>query len=392
MIYNRLTEFLIGRIDFTVEEGFENLFFQECKARKLKLYSVKADNKTISGAVQYSDFHLLSDIAVKSGMKLYVKGRYGLPYIFYRYKKRIGVPIGLFLAVLVTALLSSVIWSVEVNGEAEIPEEKIYEILENCGASIGSFRATLQCKDIEFALYNEFEQLSWVSVYIAGSRMFIEIKERPETVGIDEREIYSDIIASKDGEIIRADIYKGEGKIYPGTAVLKGDVLVKGETISEDETVKYVRSEADIYARTYTNINSSAAKTITASKILDMKNTYSLYFFGLNIIAPKIPDCDKVYTDMYLFDSLDIVFPVGIIRYFSCSMTPTQIELNDRQALLMAFCDFSKASMVLYKNSEVIERTVNLYVDSQITIESKYLCVENISEEKIIAATKNSKK
>lgn len=392
MFFEKTSVFFVGRIYFSAKGGFDALFLEECRNLSIKVYDIAKTEECINGSVKNKDIKFLMKAASKSGMEIEILARYGFPYIFYKYRKRIGIPIGLLFASIIVAFLSSMIWSVEIRGEINIPNEEIIKILERNGVSKGSFVDTVQCRDVEFALYEEIEQLSWVSVYIAGSRVFVEIKERPETVGIEERSIYSNIIASKDGEIVRANIYQGEGELYPGTAVQKGDLLVSGTIKFADETEKQIRAKADIYARTYTHINSSTAKRINASRIVENKNRFSVYFFGLILPWADNDDQLKNFENKYLFESLDIVFPVGTIRNNFMLLENSEIMLTDRQALLIAFYDYSESSMFLYKNSEVLEREINIIVDSQITIESKYLCIENIAEEKIITATADNSK
>ncbi|MBR3768410.1 MAG: sporulation protein YqfD [Clostridia bacterium] len=377
-----LSDILYGKITFSVKNGFCDLFLAECRKSGIPLFDIIKTDEGLKGFVRQKDLKALMKVCEKSGMELSVLSRKGLPNMFFRYRRRLGVPIGVLLFFCIIWVLSSMIWSVEITGLQKIPEETVVSLLEATGISKGVFSESLQCDDVEFFLANNLQELSWVSVYVAGSRVFVDIRERVDETEITDAKNYSNIIAAKDGEVIRADIYEGEGKIYPGTPVIKGDMLVNGVVTFTDGSVKFVNSEADIWARTQNHISSSSAMNITAEKTVVCKDRYSLYFFGIKIPFGKSDKAENFTESKYFFESADIVFPLGVIRENFYELTPNQIEISDIKAALIAFSDFSKASMKLYGEAKILERDIKMYYSSQISIEAKYLCEENIALEK----------
>ena len=121
------------------------------------------------------------------------------------------------------------------------------------------------------------------SVNIIGNRAYVEIFEREVLSETDGDFLYSDIVASKDGEVLKADVFQGQSAVKDGQTVKKGDVLVKGEVVMKEEKVRYTESKARIIARTQNSVSISSAKTLYADAVNERKNYYSICFFGFTV-------------------------------------------------------------------------------------------------------------
>lgn len=383
MIREKIKRFLKGTVYFSAENGFSELFLERCKKLGLSLNCIEKTDSGISAFVNYKDLKYVFDAAKKSGAEITVLSRNGLPHIFTKYKRRFGIPIGLLIGIIITAVLSSVIWSIDISGNEKIPTETVESLLKEVGIEKGCFKESINCDDAEFYIYNQLESVSWISVYIAGSRMFVEMREREEIISPEEKEVYSNIVASKDGEVVRADIFTGEGKIYPGSAVLKGDLLVSGVVTMRDESVKFVDSSAYICARTKNRVNCIGAKKFTTKKIVDCKDRYFLYFFGIPIPLTLPCENENYTSNGYFINAGDIIMPLGVIRENGYSFRKSEITLSEDEAALITFYDFSSSSLKLMENAQIINFEFDLnFTDSQVFIDADYSCIENIAQRK----------
>ncbi len=382
MINKRFFEFIYGKVSFSVKNGFEDIFLSYCRLSGAQLFDMKKTENGLEAEVRYGDFDDIMKASEKSGMSLTVKKRYGLPYIFYRYRKRLGIPAGVFIFAVIIRILTLMIWSVDISGNNEISTEELMQCLSANGVKTGVFSDSIQKEDAEFILYSEFEELSWVKLYITGCRVFVDVREREKELAGEDKNMYSNIVAAKDGEVVRADIFSGEGKIYPGTAVVMGDMLVGGVITFTDGSVKFVNSSARVLARTKNKLSVSTALKITAAEPQSYRERKSLYFFGITVPFGKSVKENCFTSDKRYFESADIVFPIGIYTDYTFSLTNTQIELSTAKASLIAFYDFSSASLALYSSAQVLERKIQLSFNSQANIEAEYLCIEDIALEK----------
>lgn len=392
MIREKIKRFIKGTVFFTAENGFSELFLERCKKLGLSLNCIEKTDSGILAFVNYKDMKYVFEAAKKSGAEITVLSRNGLPHIFTKYKHRFGIPIGLLIGIFITAVLSSVIWSIDISGNEKIPTETVESLLKEVGIEKGCFRESINCDDAEFYIYNRLESVSWISVYVAGSRMFVEMREREETVPSEEKEVYSNIVASKDGEVVRADIFTGVGKIYPGSAVLKGDLLVSGVVTMRDESVKFVDSSAYISARTKNTVSCIGAKKFTTEKIVDCKDRYFLYFFGIPIPLSLPCEYENLTDNGYFINAGDIILPLGVIRENRYSLRESEIILSEDEAALITFYDFSSASLELMENAQILNSDLDInFTDSQVFIDADFLCIENIAQRKIFTVEDTEK-
>lgn len=376
----RLKNIIFGICQITAIHGFDNIFLSECQKSKIELTNLTSDNEFLKFEVRFADKELLLKCAEKAAVDIH-KIRYkGIPYVFYRYRLRFGIPFGMILSVILISILASMLWSIDYSGNSFITDEKLTAVIDDYGVSIGVFTKCIDSDDLEFFLSEKFKEFSRVSVHIAGCRMFVDVRERENIADINHGNSYSNIIASKNGEIIRADIFEGDGKIESGTPVVKGDLLVGGVINFRDGRVRFTDAKADIWAYTKNHITVMSGTKIDVFVPSDIRNSYSLLFFGLRL---PFKNTDKSFTqNRYFFDANSVVFPIGISRQFYCSLTSAKLNLSSEEALLISFCDYAVAVMKLKEKAEIVEAIENVIIDDTVGYEAVFRCVENIALKK----------
>ncbi len=375
------SDFIFGLIHFYVSGGFADEFIENCSKSKALIFNLKRTGNEISGACRFSEIEKINEAAESSGMTLTVTKRYGLPHLFYRYRKRYGIPAGLLIFTVITAILHSVIWSVEISPTEFIPSEQIIETLKEAGFCEGVFSDTVSCKEAEYLLYEKFEDISWVNARITGSRLFVTVSEvkAKEKLKTDK---FTNIVAGKDGEIINAEIYKGEGKIYPGTAVVKGDMLISGIVNHRDGSVKFVDCEGKIFARTKNFLQSSIPQKINVSRLKVCKDICFPVFFGITLKDVHNVK-DLCFTESrYFCDGGDVTFPIGLIRKHIYGFEDVVLELTDNECALLCFRDFSFLSVKLYENAEILDAEISKTSENAAQFSGSFLCIEDIAVKK----------
>lgn len=383
-----IREIMLGKVSFCAEGGFLQLFLGECKKLGAELFDVTVNGDGICAWVRQYDINLIFSAAKDSGMSISIIKRTGLPHIYLRYRKRLGVPVGMLVFILIISVLRSFIWSVDITGAENIPIEQIEAHLTALGVSDGSFCDGINCKDIEFSLYKNFPDINWVNVRLAGSRLIVDISERKVIAEYKDKS-YSNVIAAKDGEIVRADIFSGEGYIYSGTAVVKGDLLVSGVINHRDGSVEFTDSNAFILARTKNFISSSIPLTVSVLKHEKCKDIYFPTFFGLSLL--KLADVKNNYFtySSVFFRSADITYPVGIVRLHTAQLIEEQISLAENQAVLLSFRDFSLNALKLYEKADVLSSQFAVSISDECEISAVFLCEEDIAQKKSFTVEEN---
>lgn len=377
----RFSHFVFGIASFIVKDGFPDEFIEYCSRQKIIIYNLRLTGNEISGSVHFADILSLTEAAEKCGMQLEITGRSGLPHIICRYKRRYGIPAGLLLFTVITAILHSVLWSIDITPTEIIPRERITEVLNEAGARVGVFTDTVDCKEAEYLLYDKFDDISWVNVRIAGTRMFVSISEVKKKEKL-KKECFSNIVALKDGEIINAQIFKGDGKIYPGTAVVKGDLLVSGIKNHFDGSVEFVDSEAQIYARTKSYIASRIPSSVNVKIYSKCKDIYLPVFFGISPAEVLSVKTNSFTESAYYTDIGDVILPIGIKRIHKYTLEDAVLELTENEASLLCFRDFSFLCMGVYEKAEILESDISLSFEEAAELSGSFLCIEDIAHKK----------
>lgn len=214
------------------------------------------DYHTMNISVQ--GFFALKPLLKKTGTRAAILQRYGLPFFVSKmYRRKIFV-IGLVGCMLFWILTSGYIWNIEIDGNFALTDDVLLDYLEEQGVHTAMKKSRLQIEDLERALREDYDIITWTSVQLDGTTLLVHIKENemPEydQSSQSQNEKGMDLIAARSGTISYMITRSGVPQVAPGDMVEKGDVLVSGAVpvYNEDTTVRkyqFVKSDADIILR-----------------------------------------------------------------------------------------------------------------------------------------------
>lgn len=135
---------------------------------------------------------------------------------------------------------SPFIWQYEILGEESLTKQEIVDFIKD---NFTKNKYKLSTKSVEGALYDEYEEISFVSVIVRGQTLIVNIKEKllPE-------EIYGDfkpIISEYDGKVSEIELISGTLAVKTGDYIKAGDVLVYPYYV-DDGVEKPVMANAEI--------------------------------------------------------------------------------------------------------------------------------------------------
>ena len=206
--------------------------------------------------VSTKGFKALKEIVRKVGCRVEIVEKKGLPFILYRLKNRKMLGFGILIFFSLVLILSSFIWSIEVMGNEKINRMDIIRALENEDIRPGIIKYNIDKDYISSLLLNGFEELSFVSIDIKGTRLIISIYEQdipPEKLDMT---IPCHIVASKKGVIVKAIVKNGKAMVRKGDVVKKGQVLIAGMITDENiEEAIPIHAEGEVLQRPGTIID-----------------------------------------------------------------------------------------------------------------------------------------
>lgn len=379
MLLLKFIRFLAGYVSFSAGGGFPERFINLCRLNKINLWELKSTGSVIFACTDCAGYKAIRKAAKKSGMKVRIERKYGLPFFLNRYSHRFGVIAGIFFCAAVICILSTRVWSVDVIGNEKIPSEQITAIFEQLGVKKGVSGNKIDITAVENSALQQFKELSWVNINFSGSTAVIEVRER-EVIPDEQEDKPSEIVAARDGQIIMLRPFNGTQEQKTGNAVIKGDLLISGITENKDLTVSFGRAKGYVVARTNRKTQIKVKKEIAAKKTAVSRNTYAVEFLTLEIpFGRQLKNAYKEKTELKING---VTLPFALIRRTGVQRKNCTVKLNDKQVKLLAELRFFEqcADEFRYLKIETDKISAKMHPDG-CTVSGEFVCIENIGRE-----------
>ena len=108
----------------------------------------------------------------------------------------------------------------------------------------------IDCENAEVLLRNHFPDITWVSVRLSGTKLYVAVQERLPAGNAEEEPalVASDLVTEVAGEVTSVLVRRGTALVQAGDEVEAGTVVVSGMIPIQDdsgETVSYDLCAAD---------------------------------------------------------------------------------------------------------------------------------------------------
>jgi len=340
MLFIRLLRYLRGYICFTASDGFPERFLNLCNQADVIIWETSWRSGSMHGKTDRQGFAAMHNCAVPAGVILKATCKRGLPFFLYEYRRRAGLLIGLVFCIASLAVLSGMVWSIEIQGNERIADEEILQVMEARGLRLGARRRNLDAKAMSEIALEQLPGVSWIALILRGSSAVIELREElPLQPGSPE--MPQNIIAAKAGQLRILEIYMGSAEAAPGQAVYPGMPLAGGLVKNLDESTRLVPAEA--YAVARTNIICEAViprRSITA-RVTPLRTHYTLRFLSFRIPVgphPRGPGDALELNSSFTWAPRGRAMPLGVDRLSLATLQPQDRIKNDRQ-LQLAACE-----------------------------------------------------
>lgn len=249
----KLLKYLKGYVRIQVRGFSPERFMNLCSNREIILWGIVKDGDTYEMNISLSSFYKLRPIVKKTGTKVVILERYGLPFLVPQLLKRKIFFVGLFLAVFFWIGSSYFIWDIRLVGNYQITQDMFDSFLKESNIRVGMLKNRLHIEVLEKDIRKVFPQVTWTSAKLSGTKLEISIKENdaPIITEIVKDTEGKDLVAEYDGVIVSMIVRNGVPKVKVGDTIEKGTVLVEGSVpiYNEDTTIReysYVQADADI--------------------------------------------------------------------------------------------------------------------------------------------------
>ncbi|MFG6395083.1 MAG: sporulation protein YqfD [Lachnospiraceae bacterium] len=218
--------YLLIRVTGYGSRRFVNL----CRNHGIELWLIRYDDSEdmLYCRIFLKDFYRLRPIARKCKVWAVVKERSGFPFVIDLVRKRLSFFIGVCVFICLLFFLSSRIWGISIEGQSLHTRESLLKYLDSHNVYGGMAVKDVECNTIREDMRHSFEDISWVSVELRGSRILIKLKEAQLVQEKEKKEIPANLVAEDAGTVISIVTSKGTAKVRAGDKVKKNKVLISG--------------------------------------------------------------------------------------------------------------------------------------------------------------------
>lgn len=261
--------------------GEETLrFVNLCRNNGIELRHLVRRENAIQMEIDAENFKKLRPLVRKTHVKIHILNRHGPAFFFYRHKRRWWFLLGMTVFAGMIYILSLFVWQIDIDGNRKYTDALILQALAQMDVKTGCRKSEIDLPEIEEELRIMYNEITWVSASIAGTKLQIELREgdlkisgssgggqtgnvkrvenrenNPKTQnGESETDLPANLVADEDAIITNLVVRRGTAAVRYGDEVKKGDVLIEGKVYiyNEDETLKkvdYLTAEGDVFGK-----------------------------------------------------------------------------------------------------------------------------------------------
>lgn len=211
-----------------------------------------------------NDFYVLRPILKKTGCRMHVTGRSGLPFLMARLWKRKFFGMGILIFGIMLFMLSTMVWSIRVEGNEKIASEDILAAARQEGVYPFQWIWRLDEPDkLSKGLLAQLPGVSWIGVQRTGTSIKIQVVESKQP---DIKPLLSQRHLISRTDAVVTEIYAEQGRpvVARNSRVKKGDILISG-ALGDEENVQYVVAKGEVKGLVWHEYNIEVPLTTTNS-------------------------------------------------------------------------------------------------------------------------------
>lgn len=377
MLILKLIGFLLGYVRFTARSGFPERFINLCRLNKIPLRNLRCIGSVITAETDRNSYKRIRPVAKKSGMKVRIDKKFGLPFIFSRHRHRLGLVAGAVFCIVAVFFLSTRIWRIEVTGNNRVSAEEITAVFSQLGIYKGAASGDVNASEIEAAALRSLPEISWLNINFSGCTAMIEVRETVKKPDTYKDNTPTNLVAARDGQLIVFRPFNGTAETTVGASVLKGDLLISGIEENKDLSSSFCKAEGYVVARTSRSSEYSLAIEFSADKAVKKKTRYTLHFLFFDIpLGRRLSSGFDENVSLFING---VSLPVGITKSVENIYGSSACTLSESDALLLASLRHAEICLEEFRGKEIENSRLSAEIaDGTVKISGEFDCLENI--------------
>lgn len=248
-----ILQFLKGYVRMKIWGVSPERFLNLCSNKNILLWDIRKDGDIYTMCISLSAFLQLRPIARKTGVRVVVLQKFGLPFLLPGLLKRKIFIAGLLLCVTFWISSYRFVWDITLEGNYQITQEVFTDFLASQQVRVGMRKTDLDISTLEREIRRAFPEVTWTSARLSGTRLEISIKENDAPILEEPKPVEGgqNLVSEYAGVITSMIVRSGVPMVKIGDVVEEGTLLVEGRVpiYNDDATVReylYITADADI--------------------------------------------------------------------------------------------------------------------------------------------------
>lgn len=367
-----LFRYIQGYLKIRVTGYSPERFLNLCKNKKISVWGLESGHNAYDMYIKISGFRKLKPILRKTQTKVTILERFGIPFFFHQYRKRKLFFIGIGTCLIIIYCMTFFIWNIDLEGNQTITDDVLIEYLNSEKIYHGMVKRNVDCEQIVKDIRKTFDEIIWVSASVDGTRLFIHVKENADTfIEPKEESAPCDIIADKEGTVVKIITRNGVPKVTVGSVVKQGDILVAGtvDVLNDAKEVvahNFVTADADITLQTVVLYEDYIEKKYTQKAYTKKKRSLLYLKIGQRVLQLGIKKNKFEHVDiktkekqLQLGENFYLPFFIGRKNIYEYELENLEYTKEEMDTLLKTnFEQYCKeleetGSKILEKNFEI---------------------------------------
>ena len=364
-----------GHVEIRVCGKETERFLNLCRARKIVLYEIiREEDGSLRCVLLARDFRQLFPVRRKTGVRIHILKKNGLPFFLAKSRKRKAFFLGLFFCVILLAMFSGRIWNIHIDGNLKNTTPEILDFLQEEGIAHGMRRSEVDCSAIAAAVRENYSDIAWVSARIEGTQLILEIKEGSFPGETEQEETPCSIEADEEGVIVKMITRTGVPQMKPGDICEKGELLVLGRLDIRNDSQEvirydYVHADADIYIKRNLSYYAELPVEYEETVLLDDKKTGFFVKAG-DWYLEAAPGAEegwiRVQEEYPVYITESFILPVSVGKISSRAYEIRQKTLTEKEAKAAALARLHKyEENLMEKGVQISSNNVKIEVDHE---------------------------
>lgn len=288
----KLLNWLLGRVELQVTGEELEEILNLCAQEGISLgRMVRQAQDTLVLQVTAFQYTRLCRLLEEGGWQVTSAQKRGLPYFLFRFRRRYALLAGLILCLLLFAVGSKTVLTIDVTGNETIPTQVILSQLRLCGVSVGTYAPGIAVREVENRMMLAMDDLSFFALNLHGTRAEVIVREADPAPALREEQVASHVISAATGIITHIEPWVGDAQFQEGEVVCEGDILISGymemdtpTPVEADMGTMLVHAEGKVLARTWRTLTAQIPLTAQEKVYTGEEIThYSLSILGKRV-------------------------------------------------------------------------------------------------------------